>query len=81
MEQSVGVLFLHADSLSIRDVAGIQPIRWRGVRRGYQPRTYANTSGATIGAGDRTPIHAPGQARPREHHDIPDAGTHFPDLT
>ena len=32
MEQSVGVLFLHADSLSIRDVAGIQAIRWRLLR-------------------------------------------------
>ena len=80
MEQSVAVLFLHADSLSIRDVAEIQAIRWRGVRRGYPPRTYANTSGATIDAEDRTSIHAPAQARPREHRDIPDAGTHFPDL-
>jgi hypothetical protein len=81
MGQSVGVLFLQADSLSIRDVAEIQAMRWRGVRSGYQPRTYANTSGATIDAEDRTPIHAPGQARPREHRDIPDAGTHFRDLT
>jgi hypothetical protein len=79
MEQSVAVPFLHADSLAIREVAEI--LGWRGVRSGYQPRTYANTSGATIDAEDRTPVHAPGQVRPREHRDSPDAGTHFPDLT
>jgi len=83
-EQSVGVFFLHADSLSIRDVAGIQAIRRRPllvVLVSPQPRTYATTSGATIDAKDRTPIHARGQARPREHRDIHDAGMHFRDLT